>query len=180
MPIDASSLITTIGGATSNSYVTLQEFVDYADLRLNVDGFREANADDRVRALVMAAKRLNRENWLGTPVSTTQALSWPRYEVRKPDYVRTYGAITTGAFYQYFNDFYPTDEIPVIIKEAQFELALAYLNGFDADSERGIDEFQADNVTIKFSPRSAQSDVLPTSVTRLIAPVVRGNRLVRG
>jgi hypothetical protein len=180
MAIDASSLITTVGGATSNSYVTLQEFVDYADLRLHVEEYRVANADDRIRALVMAAKRLNRENWLGTPVSTTQALAWPRYEVRKPDYVRTYGSITTSANYQYFNDFYPTDEIPVIIKEAQYELALAYLNGFGADNERGIDQFQADGVSVKFSPRSAQNDLLPSQVSQLIAPLVRGNRLVRG
>lgn len=172
MAIDATSLVTTISGTTSNSYVTLQEFVDYADLRLHVDAFREAGADDRVRALIMAARRLNRENWLGAPATATQSLSWPRVEVRKHDNVRTY---RTGVYY----DEYDATEIPEIIKHAQYELALAYLEGFEAAGEREMKSFQADGISVTFEPHAVKGEVLPAAVARLIAPLTRGNRLVR-
>ena len=173
MPIDPSIIITTVGGATSNSYVTLDAFIAYADLQLNGDTFRDASSDDRIRALLMAAKRLNRENWLGTPVNADQALAWPRDDVKKPDHVRNYGL-------NYWNDEYRTDEIPELVQEAQYELALAYLNGFERKGEREIDEFQSDGIRIKYATSGGDEADLPLRVAKLIAGLIRGNRLVRG
>ena len=172
MPLDASSLNTEISGSTSNSYVTLQEFVDYADLRLNINPFREATADDRIRALIMAAARLNSENWSSARSLVSQALAWPRIDVPRIDTQSYLVTDNTSIYYAY-------NEIPREIKEAQYELALAYLSGFETENERDVDSFQTDGVIVRFAPRSAKKDLLPQSVARLIAPFTRGNRLIR-
>lgn len=165
------NLTTTIGGSTSNSYASLDDFESYCDERLNVDVFWEADDDDRSRALLMAARRLNRENWRGSPVFATQALAWPRSDVVKPDPVR-------GLDLSYYGDEYLTTEIPQIIKDAQCELALAYLDGFDDGEEDSIDSFSADGVSVKFRG-SRPSGSLPAAVSQLIGGLLRGNRLVR-
>lgn len=165
------NLTTTIGGSTSNSYASLDDFESYCDERLNVDVFWDADDDDRSRALLMAARRLNRENWRGSPVSATQALAWPRSDVVKPDPVR-------GLDLSYYGDEYLTTEIPQIIKDAQCELALAYLDGFDDGEEDSIDSFSADGVSVKFRG-SRPSGSLPAAVSQLIGGLLRGNRLVR-
>src|SRR5690242_12165350 len=119
----AASLTTTVGGASSNSYVTAVEAQAYLDARPNVAAWDDANADTRIRALITAARRLNDETFAGDPVFTDprQALAWPRYGAVDRD------GITLDS-----------DEIPQIVKDAQVELALSYLNA-------GTDDFLADS-----------------------------------
>ena len=162
-----------VGGTSSNSYVTLQQFADYRDLyRINADAFDGATADDKVRALLMAARRLDRENWIGSPVTDTQALAWPRSGVCKIDAVR-------GDGLSYWGEEYSTTEIPLQIKHAQMELALSYLDGFDDGEEDAIQSFSADGVSVEFRG-SRPSGSLPSAVSQLIGGLLRGNRLVRG
>lgn len=163
MSLDASTLVVTVGGASSNSYVTLAQFNTYCEQRLNVDSFDDAQPDDKIRALLMATRRLDRENWIGQKAATTQALVWPRSGVYKPD---GYG------------DQYLSTEIPQLVKDAQCELALAYLDGFDDGEEDAIDSFSADGVSVHFR-RSKPSGGLPVAVLHLIGGLTRGNRLVR-
>lgn len=166
-----ADLTTTIGGSTSNSYVSLDDFESYCDERLNVDVYYAADDDDRVRALLMAGRRLDRENWIGSPVTDTQALAWPRSDVPKRDAVRGYGL-------SYWGEEYSTTEIPLPIKRAQMELALNYLDGFDDGEEDAIQSFSADGVSVEFRG-SRPSGSLPSTVSQLIGGLLRGNRLVR-
>ena len=88
MPLDATSVITTVGGSTANSYVTPVEFQSYRDLNvLDADAFDGATPDRKIRALFKAANRLQRENWLGNRASDTQRLAWPRAGAQKVDAV---------------------------------------------------------------------------------------------
>lgn len=174
----ASDIITTVGGSTSNSYISLADAQTlFFDLRLDAGAWLDASEEDKVRALIMAAKRLNRENWLGERVTTTQKLAWPRYGVAKIDS----GGIGGYAGYGYtYPDQYESTEIPQEVKDAQCELALAYLDGF-SDNAGGdsISEFRADDVTVKLKNEQPSGDA-PDSVMLLIGALLRGNELVRG
>lgn len=187
-----SSLVATVGSASANTYATLAEASTYFGDRLNSETWTAANADKRTIALLMAAKRMERENWIGGRVTSTQALAWPRAGAEKPDsvpgiagddipgagivswYRGNYGTYTAGV------DYYDTDVIPTEIKNAQCELALAYLEGFNEDQDgANIDEFNADGISVKFGS-GTKSNALPLAVRRLIGPLVRGTVLRRG
>lgn len=104
----------TVGGSASNSYVTLAEAETYFALRLYTDDWVNAASDTvKEQALIMAARRIDEESFVGYPVSTTQALKWPRYAAPVPD---SFGP----RYYQ------PT-EIPRLVKNAQFEYALLFV-----------------------------------------------------
>lgn len=165
MSLAASTLVSTSGSASANSYVTLAEFTAYCERRLNVTAFDDAEPDDKVRALLMAARRLDQEQWLGSRASTTQALAWPRSGAPKRD------ADSWGTYYS-------TTEIPQAIKDAQCELALSLLDGFDDGEEDAIDSFSADGVSVKFR-RDRPAGGLPVAVSHLISGLTRGQRLVR-
>jgi hypothetical protein len=178
MPIPA--LDNTIGGASANSYVLETDAQSYLDARLNSDAWMNAIADDKTRALLMAAQRLDRETWLGERVNITQRLAWPRIGVAKVDGVSSF----YGGFYSYgwgwgYGEQYLSTEIPQVIKDAQCELALEYLGGFDDGGDDAIDSFSADGVSVKHR-QSRPDGLLPPKVARLIAGLVAGNVLIRG
>jgi hypothetical protein len=177
MPIPA--LDTTIAGASANSFVTLEEAESFLDARLNADAWSNANADDKTRALLMAANRLERENWLGNRVSSTQRLAWPRIDVAKVDPVGAgFGGFSSYSWGWGFGETYLTTEVPQPVKDAQCELALAYLEGFDESGEDTIDSFSQDGVSVKFRASKPEGG-LPPPVQQLIGSLIGGNRLVR-
>lgn len=165
MALSSSSLVETVGSASANTYATLSEFTTYCERRLSVDAFDAAEPDEKVRALLMAARRLDQEQWLGSRASTTQALAWPRSGAPKRDA-------------DSWSTYYLTTEIPQAIKDAQCELALSLLDGFDDGEEDAIDSFSADGVSVKFR-RDKPAGGLPVAVSQLISGLTRGQRLVR-
>ena len=176
MPVP--DLITTIGDSTSNSYITLAEASDYFDARLDGESWADETDDRHKQALLKAAKRLNGLNWLGSRVTTTQALAWPRIDVPKRDSagVCTYG--WGGYLYSGYGDYYRSDEIPDVIKEAQAEFAFALLEGFDDDDDDQVDSFGADGMNVHLR-LSGPAGSLPSEVSRLIGGLIRGTRLMR-
>ena len=115
----AITIDATVGGASANSYVTLAEWTTYMEGRLNSDAFDDATADSKNRALVEATRELTALTWQGYRVNDTQALAWPRdwvIDVDDPNY-----------------DYYDDDEIPVRLKRATYELALAFLKAGATD-----------------------------------------------
>lgn len=165
----------TVGGASANSYVTLVEATDLFDARLNSELWLGANQDNQTRALQMAASRLEDENWLGSRVTTTQRLAWPRFDVQKVD------GISPGYGWGYypgglpFGDFYLSTEIPRQIKDAQCELAIAYLSGYPGTIVKEV----SGGGTIVEVEHPAVAGGLPPGVVRLIAGLISGNVLMR-
>lgn len=167
-----STIDTTISGASSNSYVTVTAARSYFDDRLSTGSFLEASSDDQERALLQAAARLNFFNWLGERASTAQALAWPRAGVAKRD-SEYFGLYTSGVYIDHF----PSDDIPQFVKDAQCELADAYLSGFEEGAPR-ITKSSQDGLMIE-REYSQQAGALPPAVLRLINPYVRGAQRVR-
>lgn len=96
----------------ANSYVSLNDARDYADIR----GLSELFSDDGklTAALIRAMDYLNAINdYQGSIVDDTQNLPWPRQKV-----------VVSGI--EVF-----TDTIPYLLKKIQIELATAVLNGIE-------------------------------------------------
>lgn len=102
----AVTIDATVGGATSNSYVTLAEAETYFEARLHVTNWTGATDDIKNRALVMATNRINQETFYGDRETTTQRLPFPRDNLG------------------YLDGILLDSTIPETLKEATYELAL--------------------------------------------------------
>ena len=108
------TLDATIGGANSNSYVTLAEADAYFDgtahnqeWGTHSDGYKEA-------ALIQATQWLDLLGWAGKCCNSTQRLQWPRENITC--FCRD--AVCT--------------EIPLQVKDATYELAFKLIHDPDA------------------------------------------------
>ena len=151
----AITLDATVGGANANTYITLD------DANAIIEGFvlSDDNAawdgsttDNKNRALFTAAQRIDREKFLGSRVSDTQALEWPRSGVRKPDtYTNLYGLSFPNRLVA---DYYTDTEIPERVKKAQVVLAVYLNNNRNGLELSGLEDFAAVSIgNINVTPR---------------------------
>ena len=140
-----ATLDATVGGASSNSYVTVIEADDYFDSRLNSSVWSSSTSKDA--ALITAAYDLDSTfNWVGEPASETQSMEWPRLYVA--------GVEST--------------EIPFDVKRAQMELALAYLSGtYSTTQESSLQAVKMGPMEVKFESGS-ETRVVPDSIATII------------
>ena len=170
------ALVTTIGGSTANSYVSISDAVSIFGGWLNTSAWDAADATSREKALRQAATRLQRETWVGSRVTATQALAWPRTGAAKPDSQASF--VASGLIGVGWSAWFDSDEIPDDVKTAQCLLALNYLNGYGQSNGQAVESFTADGVSVKFGTARPET-ILPEDVARLIAPLLQGNRLER-
>lgn len=99
------ALVTTVGGASSDSYVSLADADTYFASGSHLQSAVWLALDDTAQetALRTAARDLDRLRYFGHKASTTQSLEWPR--------------VYRGLWF--------ADAIPTAIKQAQMEQALA-------------------------------------------------------
>lgn len=167
----------TVGGANSNSFVTLAEAQDYFLVR-PVTEWDDADSQEMLlilatrvlvawflpsRKLVRADQRsqdyyLIRPTWTGEVASTTQKLPWPRSGM----YDGNGNAILTSV-------------IPDELKWATCELAGAFAKGERLDDNdvavQGISSVRAGSVSVSF--KSAGIDIIktiPDAVFMLLVP----------
>lgn len=152
-----ASIDATVGGASANSYVTVAEADAYFEARLNVAAWDDATADQQIRALIQATRRIDAEDFRGEKANTAQALEWPRYNVLDRD-----------------GYFYDEGVIPPVVKHAQCEMALALLaSDSDAFADSGLEGFREAEIgplrVVVAQGRPATK--LPDIVSRLLRPV---------
>ena len=165
----AATLDTTIGGTKANSYVTLEEFAEWAETRYPSTAYDAATPEQRTRALIAAARRLDQESFQSVPTHGDQALQWPRFDAEDRDR----GIV------------YAPDEIPARIKRAQMELAYQILASNYTPDDTGLEQFDRVRLgSLEVSVNHARSTGrLPEDVLREIRPLLRsgfGIRLLRG
>lgn len=107
--------------------------------------------------------------WLGVKADDDQALAWPRQYVVNPESRFARGGLGT---------LIDATVIPQKIKDAQCELAMAYLEGFDEGQEDAIDSFSADGVSVKFREAKPAS-ALPVRFLDLIKGLTFKGDLIR-
>lgn len=62
----------------TNTYVTEAQADAYFDTRLNSSVWTSASSADKIKALIMSARKMQGMNWLGTKYLSTQTLEHPR------------------------------------------------------------------------------------------------------
>ena len=106
MVVPNPTLDATIGGADSNSYVTLAEADAYFDASASNQVWNNHQDGYKKAALIQATQWLNYLSFAGDCCTDTQALQWPREHVT----CMCREAVCT--------------EIPLQVKQATYELAL--------------------------------------------------------
>jgi hypothetical protein len=139
----AITIDATVGGASANSYTTLSDantFIEGLIIDDDVQAWISATDDNKNRALVTSAIRVDRERFIGAQATDTQILQWPRVGVRKPDkFVSTY---MQGFPYRVTTDYYTATEIPFQVKEAQTILAVYLNNNRDGLGLSGLEDYK--------------------------------------
>lgn len=151
-------LVATPGGATSNTFCTRAEATTILEARLHAEAWTDADPADQDKALAQATNLLCRLwEWRGWTTYSTQALLWPRTGMVDVDGWSTI----------------EIDEIPVRLKEATAEFAMALLAAstdrtLDSDVEaQGITSLTAGPVSLAFKD-SVQAKVAPDVVVDMI------------
>lgn len=149
------ALDATVGGADSNSYITQADATLYFANRLYAANWTAAATGLKDQALMTATARIDQENFTGYRVTNTQALKWPRSWVLVPG--------------EPYANYYATDEIPKLIKDAVCELALSLLAS-DTLAPTGLENFKSVSVgpiSIEMN-QPVNSGILPDQVSRLL------------
>lgn len=166
-----ATLDATVGGAASNSYLTLAEAATYFEMRTTVPGWETA---DEQEVLLMMATRvmdamarphstyypgppphtITSGAWTGAPATTTQRLAWPR----------------TGMYDQNGNVI-ASNVIPLDLKYATAELA-GQLGTADSTVDnsvqiQGITSIRAGSVALTFKDM-IERHVIPDMVYSLM------------
>lgn len=140
------AIVTTIGGSTTNSYITVAEYSAYADNFGWVIGNDTAAHEDQLRRATAYINRVY--NFVGQTQYQTQSMAWPR--------------LTTQLI-----DGWPInpDTVPQDIKDAEAELAFLVHGGTDllatvtggstrrTKSKAGIVETETEYASFRETPR---------------------------
>lgn len=173
------TVITTVGGNTSNSYSSVAEADAYFETVLYTDDWDGADQTTKEKALITASQLLDAKyDWAGNQTTLTdeggvgagQRLAWPRSGVIDADGLGT------------IDD----DVLPRQLKEATAEFAKQLIvsnRAANSDIEtQGITSLSAGPISLSFkdSVKSAFQTVVPDAVRMLMPPwwgSVRGNAL---
>jgi hypothetical protein len=169
------------GTAKNNavSYSTIQEIDTYHARRGN-QAWGNLTIGQKKAAAVKAAEYMierYRLQWKGERVTSEQSLDWPRNWVEYADYafVTRNGSQVIGGFL-----YYPADQVPPEVKNAQAELALMSLSAaLYAEQGQIIKRTKVDVIEVEYDQYSMQGRRFPAVDGRL-APLLENNtRLVR-
>lgn len=150
----------TVGGASSNSFCTVDQADDYFGGRLNADSWEDLSTSEKEKALVTATTRLNAERFSGRAASQSQSLQFPRDVIYDKDGISI-----------------ASDVIPQGLVNATCELALFYLDrdeGYLSEAElhdaQYLERYKVGPLDMGFR-KSAKADELPMQVQRELAGI---------
>jgi hypothetical protein len=123
-----SLTVETGAGITgANTYISLANADTYADARVAVSAWGSATDDEKNRALVQAARVLDRYvNWIGWKTDDDNVMQWPRAGIYYDGYGNYYASWDIDLADSVYS--IDDDEIPQELKDAQCELALVLIS----------------------------------------------------
>jgi hypothetical protein len=148
----------------TNSYVTAVEADTYFDTRIDSANWFAAAIEIQEQALVTATQLVDDHAWIGSAVSSTQALAWPR----------------SSAIY--FDDRLGTqisvaeDEIPSRVKVSVYEQALHLINNEDllAGTTQTFESISVGSISLTDSNGDVnRTSIKPSVVMKSIRPLIR-------
>jgi hypothetical protein len=160
------ALDATVGGASSNSFGTLEEANSFFEDRLYTSVWDATSDANKNKALITACSQICQLRFFGEKATSAQSLPWPRLCVKDPD----------GCYYA-------SDEIPEPLKHAQFIYAHELLKS-DSISEKkitGLKKLSTGTVDLEFEPAlMTGSGKIPDEAMRLLRGLVMtGGRVTR-
>ena len=182
-------IITTAGAADANSYAD----VDYADTyftrRTNGAAWvDDADEEAKMQNLLDAMPVLEALGVVGRRIGTTQALNWPRQAYRRQERWRERRAIPSDGLFDKNGRFWPSDEVPTPLMDAQCEIAFILheqptVNDVNL-SEAQVKSFATDGVSISFGSQTGsvsrwEAGTLPPQAQRILAPFLHTRELAQ-
>lgn len=162
------ALDTTIGGASTDSYVTLAEAATY-HTNFNNTAWAALSDLQKEAALREAARFVDGYNYTGTKATLAQARQWPRIDAAQDGFPLA------------------SDIIPQLVKDAQCEAALRQsASALQPDVAPGmVTEETVGPITVKYSDNSNNGRPTYPLIDRMLRPLLSAvggmfqHRLVR-
>lgn len=158
-------IIATPGAATANSYNTLDGLEAYFDGRVDAGAWYEPSAQHE-EAAKQGTLILDQYDYIGIPVTDTQALKWPRQLNEAGDLIRNYAI----------------NVIPAPIKNAHAEVVLWLLTEAGAGVAAGaVSSLKiGSSVEVKYGSESSivNASTDPTGLPIQAARFLKGLRLI--
>ena len=151
----------TISAVSYNVYVVVADADDYLSASLYATDWTGATADDQARALVMATRLLDRQEWDGSKAESANTQDWPRSGLSDEN-----------------GDTISDLAIPQFLKDATAELALVLLGSQDVETftETEIQSVSAGSAQVTFfRDGSSATKRFPTAVQELVGDYLAGS-----
>jgi len=143
----------------TNSYVSIADANEYFDTRIDSANWFSAITDVKEQALVTATQMVDENAWLGSAVSSSQALAWPRKNVIY--YSNKMGQQITIA----------DTVVPEQVKIAVYEQALHLINNEDVLSGQS-QTFESISIgSISLSDSNGDVTRLPKKPAEALRPI---------
>lgn len=140
----------------TNSYVTVAEADTYFGDRLDATAWTSADATQKAQALVTATAYLDELRWVGSVVSDSQALAFPRIGEYFDPRLGTSVVLTSA--------------VPTRILTATYELAYHLLSNDNVLDDTGtVSDIVVGSITLSNIRKPSKT---PPQVTRLIKPLL--------
>jgi len=150
------ALDATVGSASANSYVTVEEASSYFDDRAHASSWGSFGEQEEI--LITASRMLDWYiSWKGVKASITQSMDWPRSGAIRPDGTEV-----------------DDDVIPPEVKIAVYELALSSLSGDrTVDNElTGIKMIKVSSLQIEADTDSTGKPTIPTKIRMILSDLI--------
>lgn len=148
----------------TNSYVTVADADTYFETRIDSAEWFALSDEIKEQALVTATQLVDDNAWIGSAVSPSQALAWPRKAASYPDDRLGYQVTV------------PENLIPVRVKVAVYEQALHLVNNEDLLSEttQTFESISIGSISLSDSNGDVtRTSIRPTVVMKPIRPLIR-------
>jgi hypothetical protein len=147
----------------TNSYVEIADADDYLETRIDSANWFAADDEIKEQALVTATQLLDDNSWIGSAVSSSQALAWPRKNAIYND--SRLGMTITIA----------ENEVPSRVKVAVYEQALHLIDNEDLlqGTTQTFESISVGSISISDSNGDVtRTPIKSTQATKSIKPLL--------
>jgi len=155
----------------TNSYVSIADADTYFETRIDSANWVAAEDEIKEQALVTATALIDDSSWIGSAVSSSQALAWPRKNAIYND--DRLGLQVTIA----------ENETPSRVKTAVYEQALHLVNNEDllTGTSQTFESISVGSISISDSNNDVQRlPMKPSTALRPIRPLIRKGSMGQG
>jgi hypothetical protein len=155
----------------TNSYVSIADADTYFETRIDSANWVDAEDEIKEQALVTATALIDDNSWIGSAVSSSQALAWPRKNAIYND--DRLGLQVTIA----------EDELPSRVKTAVYEQALHLVNNEDVlmGQTQTFESISVGSISISDSNGdTTKTPMKPSTALKPIRPLIRKGSMGQG